>query len=85
MNFLADQDVYASTVAVIRGLGHDVVTAAQLAMSRADDSELLRIAKVQAHFHNARSRLWRTSLCEAPGAGRHLSPRSAFHSQLRSR
>jgi hypothetical protein len=42
MNFLADQDVYAATIEFVRGLGHDVVTAAQLGMSRADDSDLLR-------------------------------------------
>jgi hypothetical protein len=33
MNFVADQDVYASTTAFVRGLGHDVVTAAQLGLA----------------------------------------------------
>lgn len=44
MNLLADQDVYASTIAFVRGLGHDVVAAAQLGLGQADDSELLRVA-----------------------------------------
>lgn len=56
MNFLADQDVYASTVAFARGVGHDVVTAAQLGMSQADDSELLRVAKEQERIFITRDR-----------------------------
>jgi hypothetical protein len=31
-------------------LGHDVVTAAQLGLSQADDSELLRVAKEQGRI-----------------------------------
>jgi predicted nuclease of predicted toxin-antitoxin system len=44
MKFLADQDVYAATVAFVRGLGHDVVTASELGMAQADDADLLRKA-----------------------------------------
>jgi predicted nuclease of predicted toxin-antitoxin system len=41
MKFLTDQDVYAQTVSLIRNLGHDVVTASEIGMSRATDSALL--------------------------------------------
>ena len=36
MKFLADQDVYASTLRYLSGLGHDVVTARQLGLAQAD-------------------------------------------------
>jgi hypothetical protein len=32
MRFLADQDVYAMTIQFLRGLGHDVATAAECGM-----------------------------------------------------
>jgi hypothetical protein len=41
MKFLSDQDVYASTVRFLLGLGHDVSTARQLGLAQADDTELL--------------------------------------------
>ena len=50
MNFLADQDVYSATITFVRGLGHDVVTAAQLGLSQADDSELLRVSQEQSRI-----------------------------------
>lgn len=56
MNFLADQDVYASTITFVRGLGHDVVAAAQLGLSQADDSELLRVAGEQGRIFITRDR-----------------------------
>jgi len=37
MKFLLDQDVYALTTRFLRGLGHDVVTAAELGLARASD------------------------------------------------
>jgi predicted nuclease of predicted toxin-antitoxin system len=48
MKLLADQDVYAITITFLSGLGHDVLSAAQLGLSQAEDSELLRVA----HEHN---------------------------------
>jgi predicted nuclease of predicted toxin-antitoxin system len=45
MRFLADQDVYAITIAFRNGLGHDVVRAAQLGLAQAEDDELLRVAR----------------------------------------
>jgi len=45
MKFVIDQDVYAATTGLLRGLGHDVVPVAQIGLSRADDEELLRLAK----------------------------------------
>jgi predicted nuclease of predicted toxin-antitoxin system len=41
MKFLTDQDVYALTVSFLRNLGHEVITAAEIGMSRATDSALL--------------------------------------------
>lgn len=38
MKFLTDQDVYASTIRFLSGLGHEVVTAAQLGMSKTEDA-----------------------------------------------
>ncbi len=56
MKFLADQDVYAATTVFVRGLGHDVVTAAELGMSQAADSDLLRIAREQDRVFITRDR-----------------------------
>jgi predicted nuclease of predicted toxin-antitoxin system len=42
MRLLADQDVYAITIALLRVSGHDVLTAAELGLSRADDIHLLQ-------------------------------------------
>jgi predicted nuclease of predicted toxin-antitoxin system len=44
MKFLLDQDVYALTVHFLREQGHDVVTASELGMSRAQDEQLLKTA-----------------------------------------
>ncbi len=41
MHFLADHDVYFITVQELRHAGHDVVTAKELQMQAADDSDLL--------------------------------------------
>ncbi len=56
MKFLLDQDVYASTARFLEGLGHDVVTAADINRSRASDSELLRIAQEQERIFLTRDR-----------------------------
>lgn len=45
MRFLTDQDVYAATGRLLIGLGHDVLTAAQLGLSTATDSVLLQTAQ----------------------------------------
>lgn len=55
MKFLADQDVYAATIAFVRGLGH-LVTAAELGMSQAADSDLLCVAKEQSRVFITRDR-----------------------------
>jgi predicted nuclease of predicted toxin-antitoxin system len=47
MRLLTDQDVYSKTISFLRSAGHDVVTAAELGLSRAPDSEILR-ASTQA-------------------------------------
>jgi predicted nuclease of predicted toxin-antitoxin system len=45
MRFLSVQDVYAATVQFLRGMGHDVVTAADIEMSRAADEKVLEAAQ----------------------------------------
>lgn len=56
MKFLADQDVYAVTIALLSGLGHDVVRAAQLGLAQAEDTELLRVAHEQGRIFVTRDR-----------------------------
>lgn len=56
MKFLADQDVYATTVRFLEALGHDVVPAAQIGLSQADDAELLRVAQEQSRIFLTRDR-----------------------------
>jgi predicted nuclease of predicted toxin-antitoxin system len=56
MRFLTDQDVYATTVRFLSGLGHDVVTAAQLGLAQAEDAELLRVAQEQGRIFVTRDR-----------------------------
>ena len=41
MRLLLDQDVYSVTTGFLRAVGHDCVTASELGLSRAADSELL--------------------------------------------
>jgi len=56
MQFLADQDVYALTVSFLRGLGHNVLTAADLGMSKAKDFQLLRAAHDRGRIFVTRDR-----------------------------
>jgi predicted nuclease of predicted toxin-antitoxin system len=56
MKFLADQDVYATTIRFLTQLGHDVVPAAQLGLAQADDTELLRVAQEQERIFVTRDR-----------------------------
>ena len=44
MKFLLDQDVYAITARFLTALGHDVVRAVELGLSRAPDEDILREA-----------------------------------------
>ncbi len=56
MKFLLDQDVYALTERFLRDQGHDVVTAAELGLSRATDSDLLKTADEQERIFVTRDR-----------------------------
>jgi predicted nuclease of predicted toxin-antitoxin system len=56
MKFLADQDVYAVTIEFLRGLGHDVATAAEWGMSRSADADLLRAARADGRLFVTRDR-----------------------------
>lgn len=44
MKFLADQDVYQTTVDYLKSLGYDVLKASDVGLQRALDEELLRYA-----------------------------------------
>lgn len=50
MKFLADQDVYALSIRFLQGLGHDVVTAAEIGLSRASDTALLACASQEGRI-----------------------------------
>ena len=56
MRFLADHDVYAVTLRFLRQLGHDVVLARELALSRASDEDLLRVAREHRRIMITRDR-----------------------------
>ena len=47
MKFLPDQDVYTSTAQYLMDMRHDIVSVAQLGLSRADDEKLLIVAQQQ--------------------------------------
>lgn len=47
MRILADQDVWAATLELLRREKHDVVTASQIGLNDADNSVLLAAANVQ--------------------------------------
>ncbi len=56
MKFLADQDVYAASIRLLRDSGHDVLTAAELGMSRASDANLLTTAQADGRIFVTRDR-----------------------------
>jgi predicted nuclease of predicted toxin-antitoxin system len=56
MRLLLDQDVYMATARFLAGLGHDVVQAAELGLSRAADEELLGVAQKQGRIFVTRDR-----------------------------
>ena len=56
MKLLLDQDVYAVTARLLKDLGHEVVTAADIGRSRAPDEELLTIAQEQGRLFVTRDR-----------------------------
>ena len=88
MKFLLDQDVYAVTIRFLKDLKHDVVPVAQIGCSRADDSDLLRIAQEQGRIFVTRDRdFGRLVFVEDLGAGiiylRVLpSTKNAVHQEL---
>ncbi len=56
MKLLLDQDVYAATARYLVALGHEVVSAADLGLSRASDEELLILAHAQGRIFITRDR-----------------------------
>lgn len=88
MKFLADQDVYAITIALLSGLGHDVDRAAQLGLAQAEDAQLLRVAHEQGRIFVTRDRDFR-ALVFVQGSGPGViylrilpSTQSAVHLEL---
>jgi predicted nuclease of predicted toxin-antitoxin system len=70
MKFLLDQDVYAPTARFLIGSGHNVVLAAQIGLSQADDDELLKTAQKQGRILITRDRDFGTLVfMKAMGAG----------------
>ena len=56
MKFFLDQDVYLITSRFFSSLGHDVVTASKMGLSRAKDDELLKLAQEQNRLFVTRDR-----------------------------
>ena len=56
MKFLLDQDVYALTERFLREQKYDVVTVSELGLSRAQDSDLLKLAVEQGRIFVTRDR-----------------------------
>ena len=56
MKFLLDQDVYATTLRFLGGLGHDVIPVAQIGLARATDEDLLKTAHDQNRIFVTRDR-----------------------------
>jgi predicted nuclease of predicted toxin-antitoxin system len=56
VRFLADHDVYGTTVRFLKGLGHDVLTAQEANLSQREDSELLSAAANQRRILITRDR-----------------------------
>ncbi len=56
MKFLLDQDIYALTERFLREQKYDVVTASELGLSRAQDSDLLKLAVEQGRIFVTRDR-----------------------------
>lgn len=56
MRFLADQDVYAATVELLRVSGHDVATATDLNLATASDEDVLRVAQADRRILLTRDR-----------------------------
>lgn len=56
MKLLLDQDVYAATARFLSSLGHDVVPVAQIGLSQAEDSDLLKTAQERNRIFVTRDR-----------------------------
>lgn len=56
MKFLLDQDVYALTEQFLREQGFDVSTASELGLSRAQDIDLLKVARERGRIFITRDR-----------------------------
>jgi predicted nuclease of predicted toxin-antitoxin system len=56
VRFFTDHDVYAATIRLLRGLGHDVLTASQAGLATAEDIELLSFAAAEKRILVTRDR-----------------------------
>ena len=86
MRFLLDQDLYAATARHLIELGHDVVRAAELGLSRTDDEALLEVARSQGRLLVTRDRdFGRIVFSDRLWGGGALPAHAAFHARCRSR
>lgn len=56
MKFLLDQDIFAITRKFLEELGHNVISAADLGLAQAADTELLNVAQEQQRIFVTRDR-----------------------------
>jgi predicted nuclease of predicted toxin-antitoxin system len=56
LKFLLDQDVYAVTARFLAALGHDVIRAVEVGLSRASDEDILREAQSRERLLVTRDR-----------------------------
>lgn len=56
MKFLLDQDVYAITARFLAALGHDVIRAVEVGLSRSSDDDILREAQSRQRLLVTRDR-----------------------------
>lgn len=56
MKLLIDHDVYHATAEFLRGLGHEVVTAEEIGMAEASDTQLLQESQLQERVFITRDR-----------------------------
>ena len=70
MRFLLDQDVYAATARFLAERGHDVLPVSKIGLSRACDSDLLKVTQEQRRIFVTRDRdFGRLVFVHALGAG----------------
>lgn len=86
MKFLLDQDVYSITGRFLKGLGHDVVLAAQVGLAEAEDGELLKTdsTRAKSDIRDAGQRFRKPCFCERVEMRGSLSSHTAINTECRA-